>query len=317
MKNSEHYAKKIRQLVKEKSAGVSAPQVDDKIELIIRGILEENVDPRKVPAALSAIEKEYVDFNELRVSPVRDIIDVVGENYPEIRSKAQSIVNTLQVIFDRANNLSLDFLDNKPKREIRRILREKLGLGRYAESFVTLYGFDGHAMPVDNLLLDALKLGEYIHPSSDLDDLQGFLERITPHADAITYHQALRKYVSEMARKVSRLWEKQRKEMEAAEREQKAAAEEEKTEEEKTEEKSEAEEPTAVHESKEGKTSKKKSKKRAKGSKKSTRAKKTESARRKKSSSTKAKVKSARSTTKASKIKAPKAKSDSSNHSKQ
>ena len=312
MKNSEHYAKKIRQLVKEKSAGVSAPQVDDKIELIIRGILEENVDPRKVPAALSAIEKEYVDFNELRVSPVRDIIDVVGENYPEIRSKAQSIVNTLQAIFDRANNLSLDFLDNKPKREIRKILREKLGLGRYAESFVTLYGFDGHAMPVDNLLLDALKLGEYIHPSSDLDDLQGFLERITPHADAITYHQALRKYVSEMARKVSRAWEKQRKEMEAAEREQKAAAEEE-----KTEEKSEAEEPTAVHRGKEEKTSEKKSKKRAKSSKKSTGAKKTTSGRRKKSSSTKAKVKSARSTKKASKIKAPKAKSDSSNHSKQ
>jgi len=313
MKNSEYYAKKIKQLVKEKSADVSAPQVDDKIELIIRGILEENVDPRKVPAALSAIEKEYVDYNELRVSPVRDIVDVVGEKYPEIRSKAQNIVNTLQAIFDRANNLSLDFLNNKPKREIRKILREKLGLGRYAESFVTLYGFDGHAMPVDNLLLDALKLGEYIHPSSDLDDLQGFLERITPHADAITYHQALRKYASEMARKVNRLWEKQRKEMEAAEREQKAAAEEE----EKAEEKPQAAEPTAVHESEEEKTSKKKSKGRAKGTKKSSGAKKTESGKRKKSSSTEVKVSSTRSTKKTSRIKASKAKSDSSNHSKQ
>lgn len=217
MKNSAHYAKKIRRIVKDRAGSISAVEPTDTIELIVRGILEEDVDPRKVPAALSAIKEEYVDFNELRVSPVRDIIDVVGEDYPHIRSKAQSIVNALQTVFDQSNALSLDFLTGKPKREIRKMLREKIGLGRYAGSFVTLYGFDGHAMPVDNLLLEALKIGGHVHPDSDLDDLQGFLERITPHVEAIVYHQALRKYVSEMARRVMRLRARQLKEAQAVE----------------------------------------------------------------------------------------------------
>ncbi len=198
MKNSAKYEKKIKKLfTREKKA--PEPKSQDLIELMLFGILEEDTTSRKSATAMAALREEFVDFNELRAAPVKDVVECVSEGLPAGRQKAQSIVNALKAIFTQTNSLSLDYVAQKTKRELRALLRKQLGLSPYAESVLTLLGFAGHAIPVDGLLLEALKLDDLIHPESDIADLQGFLERIVLYKDAVSCHQALRSYAAEAA----------------------------------------------------------------------------------------------------------------------
>ena len=214
MKNSAQYAKKIKHLVAQKTSPAPVRQAD-RIALLVEGILSEDTTPTKTSSAMTILGEEFIDFNELRVSPLRDIVEVLGEDFPGVREKANTITAAIQAVFDRTNSLSLDFLTKMTKREVRSLLREKIGLSPWSESVVTLYGFGGHAMPVDDLLLEALKMGEYIHPDSDLLDLQGFLERITPGKDAISWHEALQAYSAKTAPKVARERARLRRQAEA------------------------------------------------------------------------------------------------------
>ena len=203
MKDSAQYEEKIKSLVAQRAREAPARRTD-RIALLVEGIMAEDTTPAKASSAMSALTEEFVDFNELRVSPIRDVVELLGEEFPGVRAKANAVTGALQVIFDHANSLCLDYLAKMTKREVRSVLREKIGLSPYAESVLTLFGFGGHAIPVDNLLMEALKLDGYIHPDSDLPDLQGFLERIAPGKDAMSWHEALRDYAAGAASKVAK-----------------------------------------------------------------------------------------------------------------
>ena len=229
MKNSAKYQKRMKKLFS-RARKQPPPETEDTVRLMLMGVLEEDVSARKAARAMDVLEDEFVDFNELRVSPVKDIAERLGEDFPGARTKAVVMTEALKAVYQRTNSLSLAYLASKTKREIRNLLREALGLSPYAESVVTLYAFQGHAIPVDNLLLEALKLDEYIHPDSDVADLQGFLERIILNKDAARCHEALRRYAARSVGRVGREMARRRRQAEAeakarAEAEAKAKAE--------------------------------------------------------------------------------------------
>ncbi len=204
MKNSTKYAAKVKKLLSGAKDGKPSGETD-RLKLMIRAILEEDAPSRQVNEAFSAIEDEFVNWNELRVAPIKDIMECMGRRFPRARIKAEMMTDALNGVFDRANSLSLDYLDSKPKRELRKALREELGLSRYAEALITLHGFGGHAIPVDHLLLEAMKLQQCVDPSCELDDLQGFLERLVLSKDAIAAHEALRAFCQPMFGKLEKL----------------------------------------------------------------------------------------------------------------
>jgi len=215
MKNSARYAKKVKRLLG-KLESVEPAENADPLRVMVGAVLEEDATTKQAAEGLSKIEDEFVDFNELRVSPHKDIVESLGRDYPGARAKAEALTRALNAIFDRTNTLSLDYLADKPKREIRKALREQVGLSPYAESVLTLSVFDGHAVPVDNLLLEALKLDKCIDPDSDLADLQGFLERIILNKDALAAHEALRGYASKSAGRVAKELARRARRAEAA-----------------------------------------------------------------------------------------------------
>jgi len=225
MKDSETYARKIKKLLgAAPPADAAAPSVD-LIERMVHAVFEENATAKLADKAVADMATEFVDLNELRVSPIKDICECVGRKYPGVREKALAVTRALKRVFDNVNVLSLEYLVKKPKREVRRRLREDLGLSPYAEAVMTLTGFQGHAIPVDELLLDALKLEELIYPDSDVPDLQGFLERIISSKTALAAHAALRAYAAKAMPVVQREWARRQRLREEAEAKARAEAE--------------------------------------------------------------------------------------------
>ena len=195
MKNATKYQKKIKQFLSgmNKSATPAPPVGQDPFAVMVQAILDADA-PKQAAKAFDVLTKEYVDLNELRVSPVKEIADTLGRDFPEARRKAEEITSVMNAIFTSRNNLKLDYVEKMPKRDLRRHLQE-LGLSPFAAAVMMMQLFGGHAIPVDQGLVDCLEADEYIEPDSTIEDVQAFLERIILQKQAQAAHEFFRKYV--------------------------------------------------------------------------------------------------------------------------
>ena len=199
MKNATTYARKTKKMLGAFRTACPAPeQKTDPVRVLIRSILEAEAPEGAAEKALERIEGEFLDFNELRAAPAKDIVDCVGRDLPGASEKGDCLLKVLNAIFHRVSGVSVDYMRGMSKRDLRRHLHE-LGLDHYAAARLVSVAFDGHAIAVDRLLIDSLELAGLIHPGSDASDVQGFLERIIPHKDALAAHQALREFVAKSA----------------------------------------------------------------------------------------------------------------------
>ncbi|MCD6303370.1 MAG: hypothetical protein J7M21_00225 [Planctomycetes bacterium] len=204
MKNATKYQAKIKKLLAgiEESAP-DVPAVTEPIRAIVEYILAADATDGQVEKALASIDKEFVDVNELRVSPTKEIVEALGRDFPDARRKADEIVKVLNAIFNRYNKLSLEKLQDMTKRDLRRCLTE-FGMDGYAAACTVLYVFGGHAVPVDQSLVDCLEMDGYIEPGSTVENVQGFLERVILQKHDVAAHRFFRRYVAERTRALAR-----------------------------------------------------------------------------------------------------------------
>ena len=179
------------------------PQAQEPMDILLESILQADATLAQAQAALETLRQEYVDLNDLRVSPPREIAEIIGEDYPRARDKAAMVTTVLSNLMESAGALSLESLRELPKRELRRRLTE-MGLDPFASAAVVLRVFAGHAVPVDASVVDALQAEGMVHASSGVEDVQGFLERIVSQKDAPEVHEALRAYVEKQPKVLSR-----------------------------------------------------------------------------------------------------------------
>jgi endonuclease III len=205
MKNARTYEKKIKKLLRRRRSHAAAVTEDDNdpVRILIESILEEDSTARQAQKAMAAIEEEFVDFNELRVAPPKEIAERIGRGHPGARDRGEMLSKVLNAIYERTCRVSLEHLADAPKRELRRYLNE-LGLSPYAAASVFMRAFGGHAVPVDQALVDCLEMDGYVHPGSDIGDVQGFLERIVPQKNDATAHAALRAYVAKASKALAK-----------------------------------------------------------------------------------------------------------------
>jgi len=196
MKNATHYEKKIKTVLRGLSKRPDAPPENaDPVQVLLRGVLEADTTAERAEAALEGLRREFVDPNELRVAPPKELVEAMGPDLPRAPEKAQAVRTALGAVFQRAHAVTMAYMAEMTKRDLRRHLGE-LGLEPYAAAYVTLMAFGGHAVAVDQTLVDCLKLDAYVHPESDVEDVQGFLERIVPQKDAVAAHNVLRERVA-------------------------------------------------------------------------------------------------------------------------
>lgn len=203
MKNATKYQRKIKKFLSGIDKSAAIPPADaDPIRAMIDAVLAADA-PRQSAKALETLEKEFVDFNELRVAPVKDIVDTLGRDFPDARRKAEEATTVLNAIFNRRNNLVLDYVEKMSKRDVRRHLSE-LGLSPYAAGVMMLQVFGGHAVPVDQGLVDCLEADGHIEPGSSVQEVHAFLERIIPQKQAWSTHEFFRDYVAKNAKMLAK-----------------------------------------------------------------------------------------------------------------
>src|SRR5947208_2429400 len=179
MKNATKYADSLRSLFKKLTRDHPAPPKEpaaEPLKALVRAAMSYDVSDAKAEEAMKAIEKEFVDLNELRVATDLEIQELLGVRYPDIERRVAMITQALNNIFEREHTMNLERLKTISRRDARNFLRELPEIHPYVEAYVMLFAFDGHCFPVDDRMREYLVEEEILAEEMSLDDAQKFVE---------------------------------------------------------------------------------------------------------------------------------------------
>jgi hypothetical protein len=169
----------------------------DPLKALVRGAMSFDVSDDRADHAMKAIEKEFVDLNELRVATDLEIQELLGQRYPNIEKRVAMITQSLNNIFEREHTLNLERMKTISKRDARKFLSELPDVHPFVEAYVMLYGFDGHAVPLDDDMLAYLREQEIIDEQTNLEEAQRFVEHHIKHEESHSFYAVLRAAAAE------------------------------------------------------------------------------------------------------------------------
>lgn len=187
MKDGTLYADRLRKTYTKIKGSISAsdiPALRDPVHCLALGILGSDNGPDRAERQLNKALSTVVDWNEIRVSNVQEVADLVGDHSADSLRRCQNLIDTLQAIYDRENVVSLDRLKSLGRREARQYLESLKGMDEYAVAYVVLWALGGHAIPVCTQAIAGLRDAELVHPNATRAEIQAFLERNVSAADA-------------------------------------------------------------------------------------------------------------------------------------
>lgn len=195
MKNSKEYSKKIQTLYhtlrrkhpKEQPAGH-----DDVVDSIIYAILNAELSEKDAESAMARFADHFVDWNDLRVSRVEEIVEALGKDTPAIKDIALTIVKVLRAIYDNYHKINLEALKKIGKRPARQALEKIDSLSRFAVDYCMLVSLRGHAIPLTHKMLEYLRNNDLVDPDADEQQIEGFLVKQIPAKNGYDFYALLR-----------------------------------------------------------------------------------------------------------------------------
>jgi endonuclease III len=199
MKNATKHAEELKSLLKRlmKEQKPAPREAQEPLRALVRAAMSFDMPDAKAEEAMKHIEREFVDLNELRVATDLEIQELLGTRYPAIERRVAMITQSLNDIFEREHTLSLDRLKTVSKRDARQFLRELPDIHPFVEAYVMLFGFDGHAFPLDEEILAYLSEQGIVEDGATLDEAQRFVEHHLKADECYDLFASMRRVVSD------------------------------------------------------------------------------------------------------------------------
>jgi endonuclease III len=196
MKDSKEYSdefQKFYRKLKRAYGKVKKPYYEDPVGALVYGIISERTSESWARGAYKRILEHFVDFNDLRVSPSGEILEVLGEDTVVTCGIASALVGALRALFAKNNMVSLLGLCQMSKRPARQVL-SKIGGGvsRFVVNYCMLMSLQSHAIPLTEKMVEYLRSNGLVHPESDEQEIEGFLMRQISSSEAYKFYTYLR-----------------------------------------------------------------------------------------------------------------------------
>ncbi len=196
MKNSKEYAQRLQKLyrgLKRAQPKVEKVAYDDPAEALIYGIVHERMNESAAHRAIKGLRSAFVDWNDLRVSRVEEVVEALGEDTPASRTAALALTSALKDIFDEYHKVSLQALKTQGKRPARQCLERFEGVTPFVVNYCLLTALQAHAVPLTDDMVAYLKQHKLIETNADQEDIEGFLTRQIAAKDAFEFYALLRR----------------------------------------------------------------------------------------------------------------------------
>jgi len=204
MKNSKEYAGRLQKLyrglkLKRGRTKIETVTYEDPLLAVIYGIVSEQMRDDVAQAAMVGIRDTFIDWNDLRVSRVEEVVEVFGEDTLATRSTGAALTMVLRAVFDAYHALTLQPLKKMGKRPAKQALEDLHGMSRFAANYCMLTSLQAHAVPLTATMVEYLRQQEVVDPQADEEDIEGFLSRQVAAKNGYEFYALLRRE-SESAR---------------------------------------------------------------------------------------------------------------------
>ncbi len=199
MKNAAECARRLKRLVgkMKKERGVALPPpVDDPTDQLLRGVLTDFSSEGRANAALHRLRDAVVDLNELRVTPVAEIVEIIGADFPMCRSAAEGISTALNAVYNRLHSVDLGFLKKAARRTAESFLNSLPGLNPHAKASVLMRCLKIHAVPADAAMCEFLRRSGCVPPDARAEEIQRFLASQIRESQAPAFYAQFKRYAS-------------------------------------------------------------------------------------------------------------------------
>ena len=196
MKNSKEHSKKLNKFyrsLKRKYPKVPKAIYDEPADALVYAIVSENMSETATHSAMRRFADYFIDFNDLRVSRVEEIVEILGEDTAVTRDIAWSLTSALGTVFSKYNTASLEALKRIGKRPAKQALEQMDGTSRFAVDYCMLTSLRGHAIPLTKKMIECLRSNELVHPDADEHQIEGFLARQISAENAYEFYALLRR----------------------------------------------------------------------------------------------------------------------------
>jgi endonuclease-3 len=131
------------------------------LEYLLFACCLENAYYDVAEEAFAALVEEYFDWNEIRVSTVRELAEMMAR-LPNPPAAASRIKRVLQDVFESKYSFDLEDLRKKNLGPAIEKLRKIDGVTNFAVGYVVQSTLGGHAIPVDSGVLRTMRIVELI-----------------------------------------------------------------------------------------------------------------------------------------------------------
>jgi len=193
MRNDSHQAQNLKRLLERLDAEYHPddPPASEPVTQLVIGMLQWEATRKQAETAFSKLMEQLVDINELRVSHDRELVGVIGQNYPRAEERIARLQEVLNAIFVREHGVALHSIASKGKKEQRAYLDSLPALPPYVAAQVTLLSYGGHALPVDEKLVSLLAQEEILEADMTPAQAESTLLRQVKAVEAVHVHMLL------------------------------------------------------------------------------------------------------------------------------
>lgn len=199
MKFDDECGRKVKKLwaqLKREGGASPLPPVEDPMDQMMEGIFSNYAAESRAHSAVSRIRTAVVDLNELRVTPVSEIVEIVGADYPMGRAAAEELIRSLNSLFNRTHKMDLMFLTKQTRKGAETFLNRLDGLGAYAKATILQRCFKAPVVPVDVHMLAFLRKGRYAPAEAPIEDVQKFLAAQVRDSEAMSLFVHLKRHAA-------------------------------------------------------------------------------------------------------------------------
>lgn len=158
---------------------VPLPSDRSVLEHLIYGICLENAPYDKADETFARLQESFFDWNEVRVTTVTELSEVC-RGLPNPTAAAGNVRRSLHSIFESQFSFDLEPLRKENIGKAVKLLEKHEGITPFAVGHVVQHGLGGHAIPVDDALLQTMLVLGVITPAEAEKRAVPGLERAIP-----------------------------------------------------------------------------------------------------------------------------------------
>ncbi len=195
MKDGTRYAERLKKAcakLRKPATMAEFPEWSDPVRALAIGVLGTDFGEERAERLLNHALTTMVDWNEIRVSNALELSKTINDSSPGSMDRCRNLIDAIQAVYDRENVISLERLKSTGRREAKHYLETLKGVDEYAVATIVLWSLGGHAIPVSNRLLAALRKADLVNPTASRAEVQAFLERNVAASEAREFCMMMR-----------------------------------------------------------------------------------------------------------------------------